>query len=194
MTGTAEEVKTVNRDDLIIELKSYAPIDGEDTTCIDRFINLLQSDRCFYRDHFEPGHITGSAILLNQTGDQILMNHHKSLNMWLNFGGHCDGEEDVLAVAIRETMEESGITAIKPITSDIIDIDIHTIPANDKKNEPTHCHYDIRYIMQMTGKQDAMISNESLALQWMTFDEAIAASPNDKTLERFINKTRGYIS
>jgi hypothetical protein len=48
--------------------------------------------------------------------------------------------------------------------------------------------------MQMTGKKDAVISNESLALQWMTFDEAIAASPNDKTLERFINKTKEHIS
>ena len=182
------------RNNLITELQSYTPIEGETTTCVDRFIDLLQSEQCFYRDYFEPGHITGSTILLNQTGDQILMNHHKSLNMWLNFGGHCDGDEDVLAVAIRETMEESGITAIKPVTSDIIDIDIHDIPANDKKGESAHCHYDIRYIMQMTGEQDAVISDESLALKWMTFDEAIAASPNDKTLERFINKTREHIS
>ncbi len=194
MIGTQKEMKTVNRDDLITELKSYSPIQGEDITCVDRFIYLLQSDRCFYRDHFEPGHITGSALLLNVTGNQILMNHHKSLNMWLNFGGHCDGEEDVLAVAIRETMEESGITAIKPATPDIIDIDIHEIPANAKKDEPEHCHYDIRYIMQMTGEQDAVISDESLALKWMTFDEAIAASPNDKTLERLVNKTRERIS
>lgn len=182
------------RDIFITGLKNYQPATGEDDTCVDRFLELLQSERCFYRDYFEPGHITGSALLLNQAGDQILMNHHKSLNMWLNFGGHCDGEEDVLAVAIRETMEESGITAIKPVTSDIIDIDIHEIPANDKKGEPAHCHYDIRYIMQMTGEQDAVISNESLALKWMTFDDAIKSSPNDKTLERFINKAREYIS
>lgn len=171
------------RKTLITDLKNYSP---DEKQFIPQFLDLLKSDRCFYRDHFNPGHITGSAILLNVTGDKILMNHHKSLNKWLNFGGHCDGEEDVLTVAIRETMEESGITALKPVSADIIDIDIHGIPANNKKNEPMHEHFDIRYAMQMTEEQDFTLSDESLDLKWMTFDKALAHS--DESLQRFIKK------
>ena len=104
----------------------------------------------------------------------------------MNFGGHCDGEEDVLAVAIRETMEESGITALRPLTSDIIDIDIHPIPKNDKKKEPAHNHFDIRYVMRMTSEQDFQISDESLNLKWMAIDEALTVC--DRSLKRFIKK------
>jgi 8-oxo-dGTP pyrophosphatase MutT (NUDIX family) len=175
----------LGRQNLIDELNHYNTTDDE-KSFIPRFLDLLKSNRCFYRDHFDPGHITASAILLNKDGDQILMNHHKSLNKWLNFGGHCDGEEDVLAVAIRETMEESGITAFKPLSPNIIDIDIHDIPANDKKSEPAHAHFDIRYVMQMTGDQNPVLSDESNALQWMTIEDALDVS--DSSLSRFIKK------
>lgn len=175
------------RETLINDLKNYKP-SAEEEDFIPRFLDLLKSDRCFYRDHFEPGHITGSAVLLNPTGTQILMNHHKGLDKWLNFGGHADGDEDVLAVAIRETMEESGITAFKPLSANFIDIDIHDIPANKNKNEPKHSHFDIRYVMQMTDNQNPVISNESNALQWMNFDEAMDVS--DESLKRFLTKIR----
>lgn len=184
MIGINTETQ-INRHNLITDLKNYMP-STEEKQFIPQFLELLQSDRCFYRDHFDPGHITASAILFDVTGDKILINHHKSLNKWMNFGGHCDGEEDVLAVAIRETMEESGITALKPFTADIIDIDIHNIPANDKKGEPAHAHFDIRYIMQMTGTQNFQVSDESLALEWMTINDAMDKC--DESLQRFIGK------
>ena len=179
----------INRKNLIEELKSYSGTEAE-TNFIPRFLELLKSDRCFYRDHFEPGHITGSAILINQTVDKILMNYHTSLNRWLNFGGHCDGEEDVFNVAIRETMEESGLTEFKPVGADVVDIDIHPIPANPKKGEPAHEHFDIRYIMQMTADQKPILSHESLKLQWMTFDEALSHIKLGDRLRRLIEKTR----
>jgi 8-oxo-dGTP pyrophosphatase MutT (NUDIX family) len=184
MIGINAETASL-RNDLIAELNNYNASE-EEGKFVSEFLDLLKSDRCFYRVHFEPGHITGSAILFNSNKTNILMNHHKSLNKWMNFGGHCDGEEDVLAVAIRETMEESGITALKPLTANIVDIDIHTIPANDKKGEPEHKHFDIRYVMQMTSEQDFQISDESLDLKWMTIDEALSVC--DDSLKRFIKK------
>ncbi|PCI01141.1 MAG: NUDIX hydrolase [Alphaproteobacteria bacterium] len=187
MTGTAEE-KTFDRQDLATEIKNYTTTDAKERAHINAFLTLLENPRCFYRDCF-PAHITGSAILLNVKGDKILMNHHKSLNKWLFFGGHADGEEDVLSVAIRETMEESGITALKPISPDFIDIDIHEIPANDKKKEPAHSHYDMRYIMQMTEEQPPVISNESTRLEWMDFDNALSlALDDDPGMKRLLNK------
>ncbi len=180
-----ENKKADPRSDLISDILAYTPWDNEQNI-VPRFLDLLDNTRCFYRDHFEPGHITGSAILIYQNGQMILMNHHKSLNRWLNFGGHCDGATDVFNVAIRETMEESGLTAFKPLSSKIIDLDIHTIPANIKKGEPEHLHYDIRYAMQMTGDQTPIISGESKDLKWMTFEEAKALA--DESLQRLIKK------
>ncbi len=70
---------------------------------------------------------------------------HKKLQFWVQFGGHCDGETDVLAVAIREFHEESGIE-IEPVINDgIFDIHVHDIPV-DAKWTPSHIHHDILYL------------------------------------------------
>lgn len=189
MTGIQNEVTKFNRNDLIQELKNYTTDNESETSYIPRFLELLTHDNCFLRTCF-PAHITGSALLLNQSGDKILMNYHKSLNRWLSFGGHADGEEDIFNVAIRETMEESGLTSFKPISPSFIDLDIHEIPANDRKNEPAHFHYDVRYVMQMTGHQEPVISDESVKLEWMTFDDAIKNTKKGDSLIRLIKKVQ----
>lgn len=172
---------------LIKSLMSYHAKGHTEAGFIGPFLSLLATERCFYRDHF-PGHITGSALLLNPAGNMVLMNHHKTLGKWLSFGGHADGEEDILSVAIRETMEESGITAFKPLSANFVDIDIHKIPANPAKGEPDHLHYDIRYIMQMTQEQRAVISDESISLAWLTFAEAMERTSDDEGMQRLISK------
>lgn len=187
MIGTNAEMDRPMRDNLIDDIQSYKADNIHEQACIPKFLELLKEPRCFHRDCF-PGHITGSALLLNVKGDKILMNHHKFLGFWMQFGGHADGDEDILAVAIKETMEESGITSFKPVTADIVDLDIHEVPANTKKNEPAHFHYDIRYVMQMTGEQQSVLSDESIALQWMTFDEA--KEKGDEKLSRYIQKVQ----
>ena len=183
MIGTPAEM----RKNLINELMRYHASDSVEKSFIGPFLELLEQPRCFYRDCF-PGHITGSSLLLSVDGQRVLMNHHKSLDKWLNFGGHADGDEDILAVAIRETMEESGITAFKPVSSDFIDIDIHPIPANPRKNEPAHSHYDVRYVMRMTEEQKPVISSESNLLQWMTKAEALEIANDNPTLTRLLEK------
>lgn len=176
------------RQALIDEITAYQPDNGLERAYIPRFLKLLKQERhCFYRDCF-PAHITGSALLLDETGEKILMNYHASLDRWLNFGGHADGDDDILHVAIRETMEESGLTAFTPVSADIFDIDIHEIPENPSKGEPAHDHFDIRYIMQMTGQQQPVLSAESVALQWMTFDEALQVIEENDSLRRVIAK------
>jgi 8-oxo-dGTP pyrophosphatase MutT (NUDIX family) len=91
------------------------------------------------------GHITGSMLITNTERTKVLLMFHKKLQFWVQFGGHCDGEIDVLAVAIREFHEESGIE-IEPVVSDgIFDIHVHYIPV-DAKWTPPHIHHDILYL------------------------------------------------
>ena len=196
MTGTPDAPQNYDRHDLIDELKNFDCANDRDLQNFrNQFLEFLNAaPRCFYRDCFDPGHITGSAILLNMAGDKILMNYHKKLNRWLIFGGHADGEEDMLNVAVRETMEESGITAFKPVNADIIDFDIHTMPAHPGKGEPPHLHYDIRYVMQMTDKQNPVISDESTRLEWMDFNQAYAITGDDIGFKRLLDKIKIYMT
>lgn len=169
-------------------LQAYRPTPDE-IAFIPRFLELLKvSPKCLYRHYFKPGHITGSGLLISRDGKRVLLNLHKSLNKWLCFGGHCDGESDILNVAQRELLEESGISGAEPLAPGIHDIDIHTIPANPEKNEPAHEHFDVRFIFRAWNDEFA-ISDESLGLKWCDFDEALALV-NSEGMKRLIGKAR----
>jgi 8-oxo-dGTP pyrophosphatase MutT (NUDIX family) len=108
----------------------------------EKMLELLDSTRdCFLRTAF-PAHFTGSALVVSGDGQKALLHHHRKLDRWLQFGGHCDGDEDVLRVAGREAQEESGIEGLISTSTRRFDLDIHEIPAHG--NEPAHDHYDLR--------------------------------------------------
>jgi len=136
----------------------------------DRMIQLLdRCPACFSREAF-PAHFTGSALVVSWSGACVLLHHHRKLDRWLQFGGHCDGSEDVLSVAQREAFEESGIAGLTPISNQPFDLDIHEIPAFGA--EPVHEHYDIRYLFVSPAGATAAVSSESKELRWFTLEEA----------------------
>jgi hypothetical protein len=128
---------------------------------------IQEQPDCFKRS-LAIGHITASCWLVSKDGSKALLMHHAKLNRWFQLGGHCDGDWNTLAVAIKEAQEESGIMAIKPISSDIFDIDVHLIPANSKEAE--HYHYDIRYLLQVTSDEEVVHNRESKELRWIGKD------------------------
>ena len=86
--------------------------------------------------------------------------------MWLQLGGHSDGDGDTRAVALREAEEESGLPVVM-LGDDILDLDIHEIPA--RKQDPAHFHFDVRFACQARHR-DFAVSDESMALAWAEID------------------------
>ncbi len=136
---------------------------------------VLQTPDCFERSH-TAGHITGSAWLLNPTGQKALLTLHRKLKLWVQPGGHADGDSNVLRVALREAEEESGISELIPLRTDIYDVDIHTIPARPQCGEPEHLHYDVRYLVQ-APHENYKISDESDELGWFTAEQLHTLTP-----------------
>jgi 8-oxo-dGTP pyrophosphatase MutT (NUDIX family) len=131
-----------------------------------RFRDLLGlGSRCAFRDHFNPGHLTGSAWVVDATWTRVLLLHHGKLNRWLQPGGHADGDFDLSKVALRETQEESGLTRLRLLESGIFDLDVHQIPA--RGSEPTHLHFDVRYLIEGDIDEPLVLSDESHAVEWV---------------------------
>lgn len=175
--------------DLVAALKQYQPFDATEAENLKLTQNFLQNNNNLFSRTNLAGHVNGSGFLLSEDLSQVLLTHHKALNQWLQFGGHSDGDANTLRVAMRETWEESGIANFHPVRingSYIVDVAVNQIPANDKKQEPAHQHYDI-YFLFTTPEKDYRISNESNDLKWFTFDEfkQLPATPNRL---RFIQK------
>ncbi len=154
-------------------------------------LNFAKTDPIPFDRHNMKGHLTGSAWVLSPDRQQVLLTHHALLNKWLQLGGHADGEANILNVALREAQEESGIDDIKPLSDAIFDLDAHEIPANERKGESAHMHYDIRYLF-IAAHKDFRVSSESKALKWVTLDEA-RARLSEETLQRMINKWEKFL-
>ncbi|MCE2996433.1 MAG: NUDIX hydrolase [Cyclobacteriaceae bacterium] len=157
----------MTRIELIHQLNSYQTSFTEEQVFIERFLELLDHPDAYQRTHL-PGHITGSAWIINEAADEALLVHHAKLDKWVQPGGHADGDENILAVALREAQEETGILhfEIQPI---VFDMDIHTIPA--RKDFPEHQHYDIRFLMKPLPNQSIAVSEESLDVKWIPLTE-----------------------
>lgn len=156
----------------------------------ERMLALLEEPRCFHRDCF-PGHFTGSALVVSTDGRRCLLHHHRFLDRWLQFGGHCEGEEDVFGVALREAEEESGIAGIVAAVEEPLDLDIHQIPENPKRGEPPHEHYDVRWLAVAPDGAAFRASDESYELRWFSPEEALERA-GDEGLRRLIQKWAAF--
>ena len=133
------------------------------------------------------GHLTGSTMLLDHSRERILLTLHRKLGLWLQLGGHCDGDANLVHVAWREAQEESGIDAIE-IDPAPLDLDIHRIP--EHKGVPEHLHLDVRFVAYAAPGATEVISSESLDLRWFRLDEALALDV-DESMRRAIRRLMG---
>lgn len=170
---------------LIGLLKAYSPElqNPEEQIFKSRMLDFIeQHDNCFERS-LDIGHITASAWLINKDNSKALLTHHAKLDRWFQLGGHCDGNPDVLAVAIKEAQEESGIIGIVPVINQIFDIDVHTIPANKKEKE--HDHFDVRFLLKVISNEDIIPSSESKDLKWISKDLNDLTTDNPSVVRMF---------
>ncbi|HSE11275.1 MAG TPA: NUDIX hydrolase [Rudaea sp.] len=152
-------------------------------------VTLFREFVCAHADCFErscaPGHLTGSAWLVDGSGRRVLLTHHRKLGRWLQLGGHADGDGDLARVARREAEEESGLRDLI-VEPAIFDLDRHLIPA--RGNEPAHWHYDVRFVVRATGSEEFTISEESHALAWREITGVAVDSSVDESVRRMAHK------
>lgn len=119
-----------------------------------------------------PGHVTGSALVLDHTGTKALLTLHPRVGRWLQLGGHCEPTDDtIVAAALREAREESGIDGLR---IDPVLAALHVHPVTCSLGVPTR-HLDMQFIVHAPEGAEIACSDESLDLRWWPLD----ALPDD---------------
>lgn len=144
--------------------------------------NVLLEDVAdpFVRERLD-GHFTASAWLLDRSRTRVLLTHHRKLGIWVQLGGHADGDRDLARVALREAEEESGLVDLR-VDPSIFDLDRHWIP--ERREVPGHWHYDVRYVVFADGSEDFVVSAESHALAWREIASIADDAGADTSLRR----------
>ena len=168
----------MHRSGLKSGLAAYRTRWPEESDTVARFEAFIDSHAdCFHRT-CRAGHVTGSAWVVDPTGGRVLLLHHRKLGLWLQPGGHSDGDPDTLTAALREAREETGLP-VRALDQTIFDLDVHPIPA--RGSEPAHHHFDVRFLLR--AEHDRFrISSESRALRWVPADEVGALTDRESVL------------
>lgn len=164
---------------LVTELNKYTPFNEQekkDQELFLKYIDMFPNDinKLLVREN-TLAHFSSSAFVVNKTKDKMLVVYHKILDGLIYPGGHADGEEDLLSVAIREVEEETGQKAT-PLYNSFFSIQALPIAGHIKNGKyvSSHIHFDVIFLLEaddttpLTYRKD-----ESKGVKWITFSEAI---------------------
>ena len=159
---------------LIDLIKQYIPFNEQEAVDKEIIMNsLYKFDDILTRDNGII-HITSSAFVVNKNRDKTLMVHHNIYNSWCWTGGHADGEEDLLLVALDETKEETGVNNIFPVNNAIYSLDILPVLGHIKKGKyvSSHLHISIAYLIEADENEKLIVkSDENSDVKWIPIDQ-----------------------
>ncbi len=150
-----------------------------------RVRHLIETvQRPLHRDS-RPGHLTGSALVVDSECRLTLLLLHAKLGIWVQPGGHADGDANLAAVALKEASEETGISGLR-VWPRAIDLDIHEVRP---PSEEPHFHHDIRFLVVSPPGAEFVGNHESLDHKWVALG-SVADLGVDDGVTRLASKGR----
>ena len=132
-------------------------------------LQVLKEEKCFESTFCNPGHFTSSAFVLSPDEKSVALIFHPFLQIWIQPGGHIEStDQSIQNAAHREIEEEIAIENVVSVgwCTDVLDLDIHQVPANSRKNLPPHKHFDVRFIFKSLS-WDLAARNEIKDAKWV---------------------------
>ncbi len=164
---------------IITELRAYRPRNEQEAADRDEIVRQIEHFPNIFTRENRNAHMTASSWIVNRERTKVLMVYHNIYDSWSWVGGHADGETDLLAVALREAKEETGLTRVTPVYEQIYSVEILTVDGHEKRGRyvSSHLHLNVTYLLEadenepLRGKPD-----ENKGAAWFTPEGAVRAS------------------
>ncbi len=138
---------------------------------------LARNENALLREN-ETAHLTASAWAVNRARSHVLMVYHNIYRSWSWTGGHADGDGDLLAVALRELREETGIKSALPVSSEVFSLEILTVDGHEKRGVyvPSHLHLNLTYLLEADDREPLSVKpDENRGVRWIPSSEVLSA-------------------
>lgn len=186
--------------ELMDKLSSYVPFNEQEFCDKNQILRFLENEEDIFLRENKTAHMTASSWVVSPDRSQVLMIYHNLYNSWAWMGGHADGERDLLSVALRETMEESGLTLVSPISRDIFSLEILTVDGHIKHGNyvPSHLHLNVTYLLEADPSLPLRVKpDENSGVSWFPVEE-VPLRVTEPWMQKWIyskliQKTKGSI-
>ena len=173
------------------QIEKYCPFNQQEQQDKLRILHFLKNNPDAFERSNMCAHMTASAWVINPEATKVLMVYHKLYDSWSWTGGHADGERDLLALAVREVQEETGVQNVRPVTEDIYSLEVLTVDGHVKRGEyvSSHLHMNVTYLLMADEHETLHIcEDENSGVAWFSLEDALKASTEPWFVERIYKK------
>jgi len=159
------------------EISAYKPFCEQEEQDKELILAFIKNNPDAFLRTNNMAHMTASAWVVNRERSKVLMVYHNIYNSWSWTGGHADGEENLLSVALREVKEETGVSA-RPVSDEIYSLEALTVDGHEKRGKyvSSHLHLNVTYLLEADENDTTQICEaENSGVGWFTLEDAIKA-------------------
>ena len=162
-------------------LDEWEPPDADQGQLRRDFLHHLDTVDEAWSRHCLPDHLTASALVVDHSHERVLLALHRKVGMWLQFGGHIEpNDRNIADAAVREALEESGLSEITLVSSHPLRLDRHGAPCGPGARH----HLDIQFLGLASYQAQPQASPESVAVQWFPINDL--PEETDDALRRLV--------
>ncbi|QBX56394.1 NUDIX domain-containing protein [Nocardioides seonyuensis] len=156
--------------DALAVLRAWTPPTPEQAQLRERYVALLERRHDAMSRDCRPDHLTASTLVLDESAERVLLTLHAKSGRWFQLGGHVEpGDSTLAGAALREALEESGLTAGDLVLDPTpVVLDAHDVPFCWPGEGVQHL--DVMFVARARAGADHVLSQESLDLAWWPVD------------------------
>ena len=173
-----------NSKNLREQIENYIPYNEQEENDKEMMLKYIDTFPDVLTRENKMCHFTASNWIVNKERTKVLMIYHNLYKSWAWTGGHSDGDDNLLNVAIKEAEEETGIKNLKLLSNGIFGIQILTVDSHIKRGKfvPSHLHLDCCFLLEADEKEHLRIkADENSGVEWVELNKA-AELTNEKKM------------
>lgn len=168
------------------KIENYVPVNEQEECDKSLMLEFISTFDDVLTRQNRVGHFTSSSWILNKERTKVLMIYHNIYDSWAWVGGHSDGDEDLLHVALKETEEETGLKNIKVLDPEMVSLEVVTVDGHVKRGKyvSSHLHLNCTFLLEADEKELLQIKpDENSGVKWFELEEALNVTRENKMVD-----------